>query len=112
MILVGGAEAEIDEIDVVCEAPVDGGEEGGEIGAEGVVEDFHGEEVGLGGAVMDQGGDGGAVAEAVDVGGIGCAGGDGYAACYVADVRMGEIYAAVDYGDASWSLGIGRRLSL
>ena len=71
MILVGRAEAEVDHVDVVVETPVDGGEEGGEIGDERVVKDFDGEEVGLRGALMDQGGDSGAVTEAVDVRGVG-----------------------------------------
>jgi hypothetical protein len=61
MILVGGAEAEVDQVDVVVEAPVNGEEERGEIGNQRVVKDFDREELGLWGAVVDQGGDGGSV---------------------------------------------------
>src|SRR5436305_9956783 len=110
MIVVGGAEAEVDQVHVVVEAPVDGGEEGGEIGDEGIVEDFDGEEMGLRSAVVDEGGYGGAVAETVDVGGgVGEAAGwvDGYAAGDVADVRVVGVDAAVDYGDADWATGGG-----
>lgn len=116
MILVGGAEAEVDQVHVVVETPVDGGEEGREIGDERIVKDFDGEEMGLRGALVDEGGYSGAVAEAVGVGGgVGVEAADwvdGYAAVYVADVGVVGVDAAVDYGDADWAVGWGRKLSL
>jgi hypothetical protein len=116
MILVGGAEAEVDQVHVVVKTPVDSGEEGREIGDERVVKDFDGEEMGLRGALVDEGGYSGAVAEAVGVGGgVGVEAADwvdGYAAGYVADVGVVGVDAAVDYGDTDWPVGGRSRLSL